>query len=112
MADGCLWVLAPQSCPSPKCAAYPTAAFGEHWEPRLSARCGHWLVRYLGRSKASCFLEGRAMNIPTALRTPIPETMLALAPRRIAFRTGGRAHGGITRLVSPSNIGELIKPFV
>jgi hypothetical protein len=37
MADDCLWALAPQSCPSPKCAAYPTAAFGEHWEPRLSA---------------------------------------------------------------------------
>jgi hypothetical protein len=35
--DGCLWALAPQSCLSPKCAAYPTATFGEHWEPRLSA---------------------------------------------------------------------------
>ena len=32
--------------------------------------------------------------------------------RRIALRTDGRRHGPITRLVSPSDIGELIKPFV
>lgn len=32
--------------------------------------------------------------------------------RRIVFRTGGYKHGPITRLVSPSDIGELIKPFV
>jgi redox-sensitive bicupin YhaK (pirin superfamily) len=36
----------------------------------------------------------------------------ALAPRAIATRTRGRRHGPITRLVSPSDIGELIKPFV
>jgi redox-sensitive bicupin YhaK (pirin superfamily) len=33
-------------------------------------------------------------------------------PRRIAFRTSGSQHGPITRLVSPSDVGELIKPFV
>jgi redox-sensitive bicupin YhaK (pirin superfamily) len=32
--------------------------------------------------------------------------------RRIALRTRGRRHGPVTRLVSPSDIGELIKPFV
>src|SRR5262249_55377558 len=32
--------------------------------------------------------------------------------RRIVFRTKGHQHGPITRLVSPSDIGELIKPFV
>src|SRR6202521_4387328 len=32
--------------------------------------------------------------------------------RRIALTTSGRRHGPITRLVSPSDIGELIKPFV
>jgi len=32
--------------------------------------------------------------------------------RRIAFRTSGSQHGSITRLVSPSDVGELIKPFV
>jgi redox-sensitive bicupin YhaK (pirin superfamily) len=37
------------------------------------------------------------------------ETTLA---RRITYRTRGRAHGPITRLVSPSDAGELIKPFV
>ncbi|NPT46381.1 pirin family protein [Paraburkholderia sp. 1N] len=35
-----------------------------------------------------------------------------LGPRRIVFRTRGRAHGGITRLASPSDLGDLIKPFV
>src|SRR5882672_9348854 len=32
--------------------------------------------------------------------------------RGIVFRTSGRRHGPITRLVSPSDVGELIKPFV
>jgi redox-sensitive bicupin YhaK (pirin superfamily) len=35
-----------------------------------------------------------------------------LTGRRIALTTRGRRHGPITRLVSPSDIGELIKPFV
>lgn len=35
-----------------------------------------------------------------------------VAQRGIARRTRGRRHGPITRLVSPSDIGELIKPFV
>jgi redox-sensitive bicupin YhaK (pirin superfamily) len=35
-----------------------------------------------------------------------------LASRRIVFSTRGRQHGPITRLVSPSDVGELIKPFV
>ena len=34
------------------------------------------------------------------------------APRLIALRTRGQRHGPITRLVSPSDIGEFIKPFV
>jgi redox-sensitive bicupin YhaK (pirin superfamily) len=32
--------------------------------------------------------------------------------RRVAYRTRGHSHGPITRLVSPSDVGELIKPFV
>ena len=32
--------------------------------------------------------------------------------RRIVFQTRGNRHGPVTRLVSPSDIGELIKPFV
>jgi redox-sensitive bicupin YhaK (pirin superfamily) len=40
------------------------------------------------------------------------ESAVSAAPRGIAFRTSGRRHGPITRLVSPSDVGELIKPFV
>jgi len=32
--------------------------------------------------------------------------------RRIVHTTSGHRHGPISRLVSPSDIGELIKPFV
>ena len=43
-----------------------------------------------------------------ALRSPAqPE-----AARRIVLRSAGRKRGAITRLVSPSDIGEMIKPFV
>ena len=41
-----------------------------------------------------------------------PEAAVNDSARRIALRTSGRRHGPITRLVSPSDIGELIKPFV
>src|SRR2546426_3285686 len=43
--------------------------------------------------------------------TPIKTTAEARA-RRIVHRTFGRSHGPIVRLVSPSDVGELIKPFV
>lgn len=33
-------------------------------------------------------------------------------PRSIVLRTSGHVHGPVTRLVSPHDIGELIKPFV
>jgi redox-sensitive bicupin YhaK (pirin superfamily) len=42
----------------------------------------------------------------------IPETVTSTGPRGIAYKTRGQAHGSIVRLVSPSDIGELIKPFV
>ncbi|EJL94347.1 Pirin-related protein [Herbaspirillum sp. CF444] len=32
--------------------------------------------------------------------------------RKLVFRTRGHAHGAITRLASPGDVGELIKPFV
>src|SRR5580692_7814041 len=32
--------------------------------------------------------------------------------RQIALRTRGHSHGRVTRLISPGDIGELIKPFV
>jgi redox-sensitive bicupin YhaK (pirin superfamily) len=37
---------------------------------------------------------------------------VAAAARPIVMRSRGRSHGAITRLVSPGDIGELIKPFV
>ena len=39
-------------------------------------------------------------------------SVLPVAKRPIVLRTRGQRHGPITRLVSPSDIGELIKPFV
>ena len=49
-------------------------------------------------------------------RTPeiIATDMIAAAgrPRRITHSARGRGHGSIVRLVSPSDVGELIKPFV
>jgi redox-sensitive bicupin YhaK (pirin superfamily) len=41
-----------------------------------------------------------------------PEIDLAVRLRHITHSTRGHAHGPIVRLVSPSDIGELIKPFV
>ena len=32
--------------------------------------------------------------------------------RGVVYRTGGHSHGPIMRLVSPSDVGQLIKPFV
>jgi redox-sensitive bicupin YhaK (pirin superfamily) len=47
----------------------------------------------------------------TSAATDIRATTRARA-RRVAHRTRGISHGSITRLVSPSGVGELIKPFV
>ena len=47
-----------------------------------------------------------------AIVMPSPLKAVATAPRRIVFSTRGRQHGPITRLVSPSDVGEMIKPFV
>jgi len=40
------------------------------------------------------------------------ETTAEARARRVVHRTRGNSHGSITRLVSPSDVGELIKPFV
>lgn len=34
------------------------------------------------------------------------------APRAIVYRTRGSTHGPITRLMSPSDLGQLLKPFI
>jgi len=46
------------------------------------------------------------------LKTPLAERPIVVPERAIVLRTRGQRHGPITRLVSPSDIGELIKPFV
>jgi len=38
--------------------------------------------------------------------------MSAKPPRQILHRTRGRRHGPITRLMSPSDLGQVLKPFV
>jgi redox-sensitive bicupin YhaK (pirin superfamily) len=55
---------------------------------------------------------------PTPLPTPavfagapLPDASPA-APRALALRSAGRRHGPITRLISPHDLGELLKPFV
>jgi len=40
------------------------------------------------------------------------KTIAEARARRIVHRTRGHSQGAITRLVSPSDVGELIKPFV
>jgi redox-sensitive bicupin YhaK (pirin superfamily) len=40
------------------------------------------------------------------------QTATKARPRRVVHRTRGRSNGPITRLVSPSDVGQLIKPFV
>jgi len=52
-------------------------------------------------------LEDRRFAVATSR-----EQGVSAGLRRIAFRTSGSQHGPITRLVSPSDVGELIKPFV
>ena len=55
---------------------------------------------------------GTSRNDSGAALATAPMKALNVAPRRLAFRAGGLCDGPITHLVSPSNIGELIKPFV
>jgi redox-sensitive bicupin YhaK (pirin superfamily) len=40
------------------------------------------------------------------------EYVASVGRRRIVARTRGRQHGPVARIVSPSDLGELIKPFV
>jgi redox-sensitive bicupin YhaK (pirin superfamily) len=49
------------------------------------------------------------MQTDAPVRPPVTSPSSA---RAIAYRTQGRAHGGVTRLVSPGDAGALIKPFV
>jgi len=41
-----------------------------------------------------------------------PETSGPVSQRRIVRKTRGQGHGAIVRLMSPSDLGEVVKPFV
>ena len=43
---------------------------------------------------------------------PARPSGIETAIRQIVLRTRGHSHGAVTRLVSPGDVGELIKPFV
>lgn len=47
------------------------------------------------------------MNSVSAL--PAPSSAV---PRRVTYRTRGMTHGPITRLMSPSDLGRMLRPFV
>lgn len=38
--------------------------------------------------------------------------LTTIGPRRVTYRTRGVTHGPITRLMSPSDLGHILKPFV
>ena len=46
------------------------------------------------------------------MTAPIAEPAPTRLARRIVHQTRGQTHGPITRLISPSDLGELLKPFV
>jgi redox-sensitive bicupin YhaK (pirin superfamily) len=46
------------------------------------------------------------------MNRPLSNAAIEARARRIVHRTRGHSQGPITRLVSPSDVGELIKPFV
>ncbi|EGH22978.1 pirin, partial [Pseudomonas amygdali pv. mori str. 301020] len=39
-------------------------------------------------------------------------TIVSIQPRAITHRTSGKSRGPITRLMSPGDLGQLLKPFV
>ena len=52
------------------------------------------------------------MSNTATLERPRTPAIFPVLAREIVFRTHGKRHGTITRLASPSDVGELIKPFV
>lgn len=52
--------------------------------------------------------------MPTTIEPTVPKALAATPPpaRRIVARTRGSGHGGIVRLMSPSDLGQQLKPFV
>src|SRR5213593_1495763 len=76
----------------------------------------HQSLSYLHRSLMEMEMNTAAAVVASDSRRfdveNAPEAAANAGARQIALSTRGRRHGPITRLVSPSDIGELIKPFV
>lgn len=54
-----------------------------------------------------------AIATPIAIPTSqLPPVEITVSTRAIVYRTRGQQHGPITRLMSPSDLGEHLKPFV
>ncbi len=52
------------------------------------------------------------MSTTAMLERPRTQPGIPVSARQIVLQTSGRQHGSIRRLASPSDVGELIKPFV
>ena len=52
--------------------------------------------------------------MPATIQPVVPKALTAtpLPARRVVERTRGSGHGGIVRLMSPSDLGQQLKPFV
>lgn len=46
------------------------------------------------------------------VQQPMQAAATGAKARRITFRTRGMTHGPITRLMSPADLGKILKPFV
>ena len=49
------------------------------------------------------------MSHTTTTEAPAP---LATASRAVVHRTRGSTHGPVTRLMSPGDLGQVLKPFI
>ena len=67
--------------------------------------------------KIATMISASHADAATALATTIvvagsDASIVAASTRRIVHRTRGQGHGPIVRLMSPSDLGQLLKPFV
>jgi hypothetical protein len=86
-ADGCLWAVAPQSGPSPKCAAHTSSDFGRPKEPRLRAICGHSSETRRGLP-SGCSMHKAATRTPQQRPAPGRLQFWVSRMRRLAERRG------------------------
>ena len=59
-----------------------------------------------------CLPESLTSLMPSILSSAIATGMSSGDDRRIVHKTTGSKHGPINRLISPSDLGQVLKPFV